>query len=970
MSTSICQELSLNFINVVKPQVAQLTSTINGLISTAQSSTNIEELKSTKSKLQAQLGGLENYYESYTITQKEAEANGCQAVALDYARAASDIDALAFDADNEIQILNVKIPELEKQKVETTNNPQDPATAQQPANSGSQNQVNDDAGGKNVPGENQKQNVVPNTGTPVNVSASGSGQGSSASPGPSGVREKDALPGRRTYNPLSKLASYTYNFTLYMITPDAYDAFLLSGRKKIDALAQAVPVTQGGGSTGGAFVIAQSGGINNKTQTRAPGFELDYYIDNVNFDVITSQNQSGASAFTANLKMTIIEPYGFSFISNLKRALLGLQQYSNSTAYKDNTNQFKQFFILGLRFYGYDANGNLVKGTDLLGNEALDPENSTQSLFERFYDLNLQTCKFKLEAKGGTVYNLEFSNPGAQTMLGLKRGRITTGARCVGSTVKEMLMGPDGLLTSLNKMQTDQAAKNPPDRKIANTFDIKFLGEAEQRIGGASMVLQSDLNKWRWPGSSATDTSSVTDNTGIKAVPNSNARELIFNNDTAIIRAIGSIIQKSRFMEEALSAVNSNVVQPDPKQKNTEQVINNEPQQFSWYSISAEMSNIEWDDQLKDWAYKTTFLVSLYEVPSISTPFVTNVQKYYGPHKYYYYWLTGLNTEVLDFSLTFNNAYYNSVISTAPNQSNLTNAPPGTNDGLTSIAAGTRSGGDSTGSLNVGGEVQASVETILFSPESFTDGRITILGDPDFLMRDQVSSVDSLYQKYYDTDQFTVSSHGGLVYVEVVLKEAKDYKHSVGLQEVNESIQFYPYPQSVQKVAKGIIYRVDRVSSNFTGGKFTQTLTLRGAEEWPADSTESEAQSADANRETESSTASGQTNSSGASTGSGQSTSANTGQRSDPALPKQQTPGNDVSQSNLNTVGNQTPLSISTNTGQVADDDGLAEVTIQSAKKITPQGREGQLIVTPIDLIDPGPIDVPPPIINLGRGRG
>lgn len=832
------------------------------------------------------------------------------------------------------------------------------------------NTVNDDAASPAIPGANQNPPVVPSTGPPTSVSSAGSGQGSSASPGPSGTRGKNQLPGRRTYNPLSKLSSYTYNFTLYMITPDAYDAFLLSGRKKIDALAQASPVTQGGGSTGGAFVIAQSGGVNNKTQTRAPGFELDYYIDNVVFDVNTSQAQSGANAFTSNLKMTIIEPYGFSFISNLKRALLGLQEYSNATAYKDNTSQFKQFFILGLRFYGYDSNGNLIKGTDPLSGDMLDPENGTESLFERFYDLNLITCKFRLEAKGGTTYNLEFSNPGAQTMLGLKRGRITTGARCVGSTVKEMLVGPDGLLTTLNKQQEQQASKNPPDRKIANTFDIKFIDDAEQRIAGASMVLQSDLNKWRWPGSSATTTAGVNDNTGIKAIPDSNARELIFNNDTAIIRAIGQIIQKSRYMEEALLTVNTNTLQPDPNQKNTKQVTNNEPQKLSWFTISAEMSDIKWDDQIKDWAYKTTFIVSTYEIPSISTPFSNNVEKYYGPHKYYYYWLTGLNSEVLDFSLTFNNAYYNSVISTAPGQADVIGAPPGTNEGRTSITPGTRSGGDNTGSLNVGGEVQASVETILFSPEAFTDGRITILGDPDFLMRDQVSSVDSLYQKYYDTDRFTVSAHGGTVYVEVVLKEAQDYKHSVGLQQVNESIQFYPYPKSVQDVAKGIIYRVDRVTSNFNGGKFTQTLIIRGAEEWPADSAASTAQTQSDSRDSQSSTASGQTDSSGASSGAGNSTSANTGQRIDPKLPTQNTPSIAEGQSSTNTVGNQTPATIGTKTGQVADDDGLSELTITSQKKPIQEGRESRITVTPIDLIDPGPIDVPPPIINLGRGRG
>ena len=82
-----------------------------------------------------------------------------------------------------------------------------------------------------------------------------------------------ATPGRRLKNPLGSLASYNYQVALYMITPDAYDAFTASGRTNIEALQ-----TEG---AGGAFLVAQSGGINNNNSQRAPGMELDYYIDNL-----------------------------------------------------------------------------------------------------------------------------------------------------------------------------------------------------------------------------------------------------------------------------------------------------------------------------------------------------------------------------------------------------------------------------------------------------------------------------------------------------------------------------------------------------------------------------------------------------------------------------------------------------------------------------------------------------------------
>ena len=42
-------------------------------------------------------------------------------------------------------------------------------------------------------------------------------------------------PGKRLQNPLGNFSSYTYQISLYMITPDAYDAFIQTGRKNINA---------------------------------------------------------------------------------------------------------------------------------------------------------------------------------------------------------------------------------------------------------------------------------------------------------------------------------------------------------------------------------------------------------------------------------------------------------------------------------------------------------------------------------------------------------------------------------------------------------------------------------------------------------------------------------------------------------------------------------------------------------------
>ena len=57
---------------------------------------------------------------------------------------------------------------------------------------------------------------------------------------PAAKSNKNA-PGKRIQNPLGNFSSYTYQISLYMITPDAYDAFIQSGRKDINAINNIVP---------------------------------------------------------------------------------------------------------------------------------------------------------------------------------------------------------------------------------------------------------------------------------------------------------------------------------------------------------------------------------------------------------------------------------------------------------------------------------------------------------------------------------------------------------------------------------------------------------------------------------------------------------------------------------------------------------------------------------------------------------
>jgi hypothetical protein len=461
---------------------------------------------------------------------------------------------------------------------------------------------------------------------------------------------------------------------------------------------------------------------------------------------------------------------------------------------------------------------------------------------------------------------------------------------------------------------------------VPNKWKVQFLGDAENTIANASMVMQSDLNKWRWPGSDATSTSEVNDSTGLIAVPDSNARELSINSDTSIVQAMVNIINKSRFMEKALETVYKNTIQPDPKQKNREQITNTNPPKLKWFTVSAELQDITWDTQIQDWAYTTVITITDYDIATINTPFVKNLTEYYGPHKYYYYTLTGLNTEVINFNITFNNSFVNTAVGSIPNTANIS-PPPGSNSGQTSTVVGVRSGGDTTGSLDIAGEAQAAVVTALIDPEAYTRGKIEILGDPDFLVQDQQSSLKQLYNKFYGTNLFTINAHGGQVFIEVVLKEGVDYKTDIGLKEINESIQFFPYPKQVADVAKGIIYYVQSVQSKFSNGKFTMILEVYGAQNWLTDQV---ARETFEQRQREIANAAPSTD--------GTSNPENKGVTTDSTVPTNQSTNN-VTPGNTVTVGNPNTQTVRTSTGQVADDDATP-VPNAGVPAVPEEGRE------------------------------
>jgi len=687
-------------------------------------------------------------------------------------------------------------------------------------------ELNEDSGvsgGSNPtsdPNASQKTQLDNNAGTESTDSPNNTGSGNAQS-NPN-TASTDA-PGRRLKNPLGVLSSYTYQLSLYMITPDAYDAFQASGRTQIDALADAT----GQKGSGGAYVIAQSGGVNNNESQRAPGFKDDYYIDNFKLKQAINGAATQSSTNTYSVEFDVTEPYGFSFNTKLKEASDQLQEYYDDTGYSGNgtiENPSRQFFIMGIRFLGYDEDGNIVSGDtefeDLGGK--LDESADGNAIFQVYYDLAITAVKFTIEG-GATTYKFTGTALAPGKAFGIKRGRINSNKTIIGATFDGAMQGEKGLLTQINQIELEKKEKG--EAEFANSFAIAYVGDGVEDIRDARLILPSDTDKSKWcgpDGSAYVNTSDANDASSATAVPDDAQRKIQFKDDTTYIEIFDEVLKGSSYMYDAFTAIYASEVTPDLQSGEQPSLKPNSSKKVAWYKVTPEITKAKWDGILKDWAYLTTFIIERYETPIITTTATNPGTDYYGPHKRYEYWWTGENREILEYTQKLDNLFYNEVIGNA----NLNKDGVGTGGTAdTPVTTNQKTPMPVLNAVGGGRATQNQYVTSLYSPDSYAQAKIKLMGDPDFLVQEGRGSTDAVYQRYYGDDGFRVTANGGQVFIEIDFKESIDYNDETGVMDLNSSILFFKYPPALAKTIKGVSYKVVTVNSNFEGGKFTQELS-------------------------------------------------------------------------------------------------------------------------------------------------
>jgi hypothetical protein len=239
-------------------------------------------------------------------------------------------------------------------------------------------------------------------------------------------------------NILDFYASYTYSLSWYLVDPDTYNQLVKSPKRNLEGYYLLV---QSGGAPVNNQVPANNG-TNPTVQTsgtvgygRSPFFPLDYYIDNLEFEIKYGGTATGGAATFSKLTFTITEPNGISLLDNLYRAVADLYSKKNITKPGVAPNYSSAAYVMVIRFYGYDVDGNLVQPI-----ARRTGVTDSQAAVEKFIPFIISNIDFKVANKL-VEYQVSGVVPGTATGFSTNRGSIPQNFQFQGTTVKDILVG-------------------------------------------------------------------------------------------------------------------------------------------------------------------------------------------------------------------------------------------------------------------------------------------------------------------------------------------------------------------------------------------------------------------------------------------------------------------------------------------------------------------------------------------------
>jgi len=306
-------------------------------------------------------------------------------------------------------------------------------------------------------------------------------------------------------NVLDNFSSYTYQASVYLMTPDQYTALVRSTKKSINgyyllfqsggapnnsggfqgALSDQVAATQAdleNEGIGFAPTIPVPPGVGQTSAGRNPAFPLDFYIDSISMTNLIQGKSTGAAHNIQSLKFTVTEPSGITLIDRIYQAV----QDSSPKGGSGSVNYSAAQYLMVIRWYGYDENGKIVTGGSGANPQAglTDPN----AVIEKFIPFQINSIGFQVSSRLVT-FEFDCTPVGQQVAGGTRRGTVPYDVQLSDGTV-------GGILAGTTVVTSDTSSTTP----AAGTQDPANQTAAVQQRTGVTLNSQGRTNDPRAPG--------------------------------------------------------------------------------------------------------------------------------------------------------------------------------------------------------------------------------------------------------------------------------------------------------------------------------------------------------------------------------------------------------------------------------------------------------------------------------------
>lgn len=670
-------------------------------------------------------------------------------------------------------------------------------------------------------------------------------------------------------NILDKFSSYTYRASLYLVTPEQYNALLYNKKKNVSGYQLLI---QSGGAPANADGFRGSSAVANTTDTvaqssiadagRNPAFPQDFYFESITIENVFPGRGTNMAHAAANLRFTIVEPMGITLVDRLYQAVQDFVPKNGAAA----INYAAVTYLMVIRFYGYDAAGNLV--TKIGNPNSSDPN----AVIEKFIPFRLTKLDFSVNGKA-SVYSVEGAPVGLMVAAGTRRGTIPHDVQPTARTVGDLLGGnsvystpavdpqnpgattaplsedeardsegssnppaappppkadsapttkktiSSGVLNAMNDFQRELITGKNKIFKEPDTYNIVWVADENgaQPIRDATITLPGSKQPAAETGMAPPATSDVKSATPSRVAKDTSSRNFSITAGMQLVQVIDLAIRNSSYvLSQALT-----IIDPDTGMEKENPEKRGQP--VKWYNIEFEAKPKAYDELRSDHAFDITFYIKPYTIQAYNSKYFP-MTKFRGVHKSYQYWFTGQNTSVLSYEEKLNTLYHITVTGSNPSHSLAEKQRRELTSSMREIpfysyqAASTES---RAGTDNKTFEVSANLAEDLYSPSDLAEANIKIIGDPAWIQQGQFAGgVDTTSLGYNPfLPDGTINFDSGQVLFEIAWQRPQDYDLTTGVAD--------PYSNrknSSREPGQSRVYIATKCVSEFNQGKFTQDI--------------------------------------------------------------------------------------------------------------------------------------------------